>query len=238
MNKRSILQILAVWVSLTAAAQDRRLEPLAPEGHLEMGREYISLSNDSIRLELGFDGMFGDFFVFDAVVINQSGRTVPVEPAFFYYVILDSADAEASLLPPFRSAPPDRILRYYHERLQTRENERDMNTVFGFIEGGLNLLSNATAFLATEDPMYIVDAVLSSAGTAGYYVTTDQAIGQSMDRIREEEEVVKEEILRPGEVPPGKVLSGYVFFPEYDEPGYLMFCIPVGDQEFQFVYRQ
>jgi len=54
----------------------------------------------------------------------------------------------------------------------------------------------------------------------------------------EEEEVVKQELLRKGTIPPGKVLSGYVFFPGYDEPGYLMFCIPAEDQEFQFVYRQ
>jgi len=238
MNKLTICTLLAVWVSLAAAAQDHRLEPLGPEGHLEMGREYLALSNDSILVELGFDGMFGDFFIFDAVIINQSTRPLEVDPAGFRYVILDSADAEASPLPPFMSATPDRILKYYHTHLETHENRRELNTVFGFIEGGLNLLADATAFLATEDPFYIVDAVIGSVGTAGYYMASDRAIGESAKRIREEEEVVKQELLRKGTIPPGKVLSGYVFFPGYDEPGYLMFCIPAEDQEFQFVYRQ
>ncbi len=53
-----------------------------------------------------------------------------------------------------------------------------------------------------------------------------------------EKEVVRQEILRKGEIPSGKVQSGYLFFPEFEENGYIMICIPLEDQVFQFVYNK
>jgi hypothetical protein len=239
MKTHPIILALFLALSIQAAAQgNKRLVPQAPEGHFEMGREYIDLSNDSIRIELGFDGIFDDFFIFDVVVHNQTGHPFPVDPAGFCYVILDSAEAENSPLPPFRSTPPERILSRYSERIREGENHREINTIFGLIEGGINLLADASAFLTTEDPFYIVDAVLNSVGTAGHYVTRDLAISWKRDLIGQEKEVVRAEILQKGELPPEKVVSGFVFFPVYDEPGFLMFCIPVDNQMFQFVYRQ
>jgi len=236
-----ILPILACLLALfpeVSAQVAHRLEPQAPEGNKANGREYISLQNDSIRIEMGFDGVFEDFFVFDVVVTNQMAHPVSVDPAAFHYVILDSADAPASVLPPFRATPPERILERYTERIGHSRDHQEMNRVLGCIEGGINLLANASAFLATDDPYYIVDAVFSSVGTAGHYMSMDLAFSRDVELVRHEQEVVRSEIMRPAVLPAGKVVSGFVFFPVYDEPGYLMFCIPEDNQMFQFVYKQ
>jgi hypothetical protein len=37
---------------------------------------------------------------------------------------------------------------------------------------------------------------------------------------------------------PGTVISGYVYFPKYNNTDYYMFCFPIENELFQFVYNQ
>ena len=76
------------------------LSPVAPEGHFQMGREYITLCHDRVRVELGFDGLYEENLVFDLVIHNNTGQPLSFNPSDFYYVILDSAGADSSGLPP------------------------------------------------------------------------------------------------------------------------------------------
>jgi hypothetical protein len=214
------------------------LIPQAPEGHYEQGREYIPLGNNGIEVEMGYDGVFHDYFVFDVVIVNDTRDPLLVQPADFYYLLLDNAEADTSLLPPFSAVSPSRILECYETSLEQETLHRNLNTIFGCIEAGIGIVSGATAFFASEDPGSIIDALFNTAGTAGYYVQQDRRIGNTVSAIAGERDMIREELMREGEIPPGKVFSGYVFFPEFEEPGYMMFCIPLGDQLFQFVYRQ
>jgi hypothetical protein len=59
-----------------------------------------------------------------------------------------------------------------------------------------------------------------------------------LEMIGEEKELVGEEIFRSVELPPGEHVSGYVYFPQHSDASYYMFCFPVEEQVFQFVYRQ
>jgi hypothetical protein len=83
-----------------------------------------------------------------------------------------------------------------------------------------------------------VDAVFRTVGTADQYISQDKMISSEMDMISEEKELVNEEIFRICRIPQGKVSSGYVYFPLHAETPYYMFCFPVEEQLFQFVYRQ
>mgnify|MGYP005619176621 CR=1 FL=1 len=215
-----------------------RLTPEAPEGHYEMGREYISLSNDSVIAELGFDGIHQDYLVFDFVVVNQTGHPLNLQPSDFYYVVLDSALADSSKLPPRMAVHPERILQQYEETLEEWSGEKEFNAILGFVDAGVGMIVNTTAFFATEDPGYIADAILGALDKAGYYVSADHRIGHHMSVISEEKEIVRQEIFRSLTLPPGKVASGYVFFPRDHDARYCMFCFPVDDQLFQFVYHQ
>lgn len=234
----NLLLIALVMTSCVPVSVMTQLNPEAPEGHYIMGREYISLSNDSIIVELGYDGLHGKDLVFDFVVINRTPGEISINPSDFYYVILDSATADSSKLPPRMAFHPERVLNHYDETLEARATHKNINSLIGFLDTGMDLLVNATSFLATEDPGFLIDAVFGTMGNAGYYLTRDKQISQNIATIGEEKEIVNKEIFRMGKLPPGKVASGYVYFPGTSDADYYMFCFPFEDQLFQFVYKQ
>ena len=133
---------------------------------------------------------------------------------------------------------PERILHHYDEILESKQGAKEINSFLGFMEAGIDLLANATAFIATENPGYIVDAVFSTLGTAEHYVSKDKQISADISMINSEKEVVNEEIFRLGKALSGKVMNGYVYFPKHPDAEYYMFCFPIEDQLFQFVYHQ
>lgn len=239
MQFRHIIPVIALMTASCATSQEiTRLIPEAPEGHFEVGREYITLKNDSIEAELGFDGRSGDFLVFDFVVINNSDTPLSINPAAFYYVILDDPLADSSMLPPKMAMHPDRVLNAYDRWLEAQEKRKKMNKALGFIDAGIDILATASAFAATDNPGYIADAVLNTLGTADQYVAADHVIGAEINSLSKEREVVRDEIFRAHELPSGKVANGFVYFPAGDAEKYLMFCFPMEDHLFQYVYRQ
>lgn len=233
-----LLAIALVMASCAVPGVVTQLTPEAPDGHYEMGREYISLSNDNIDVELGYDGVHGENLVFDFVVVNRSQGILSINPSDFYYVLLDSSTADSSKLPPRMALHPERVLFHYDETLEAKSGEKNVNSFMGIMEAGFGLVASASAFLATKNPGYIVDAVFSTLGTTEHYVTQDKIISEDISMIREEKDIVKEEIFRLSHLPAGKVVCGYVYFSQSPDPGYYMFCFPVEDQLFQFVYHQ
>lgn len=234
----SLLIIAAVAASCAVPRVVTQLTPEAPEGHYANGREYITLNSDSVVVELGYDGTHGENMVFDFVVINKTPDSILINPSDFYYVLLDSSTADTSKLPPRMAVHPERIIHHYDETLQKRADEKSANTILGFLEAGIGLVANTTAFLASEDPGFMVDAVFGTLGTADHYISQDQWISQDIEMIQNEKDIVNEEIFRRSQLPPGKVVSGYVYFPRNPDTGYFMFCFPLEDQLFQFVYNQ
>ncbi|MGW8314002.1 MAG: hypothetical protein ACWGNV_00265 [Bacteroidales bacterium] len=238
MRLQSLVFVIVLMIGSCATPQEvTRLVPEAPEGHFEVGREYIPLHNDSIDAELGFDGRSGDYLVFDFVVINGSERPLVIDPSEFYYVIIDGPLADSSQLPPRKAVLPESVLHAYDRQMEEHEGRKQINKVFGFIDAGIGILTSASAFAATDNPGYIADAVFRTIGTADHYLEADRAIGAQLQSIDMEREVVREEIFRSLELPPGKVANGFVYFPAMRSPGYLMFCFPMQDRLFQYVYR-
>jgi hypothetical protein len=231
------LLLLFQW-SCTAPRVVTQISPEAPEGNYAMGREYISLGSDGINVELGFDGIYGEDLVFDFVVINGTAKTLTIHPKGFYYVLLNSAAADSSMLPPRMAVHPEKVLLNFDQKIEEKEGEKDANSFLGFLDAGIGLLATTVAFITTENPAYIADAVFNTIGTADHYISQDKQIKSDMEMINEEKELVNEEIFRWCQVAPGEVISGYVYFPEHADTEYYMFCFPVEDQLFQFVYKQ
>jgi hypothetical protein len=161
-----------------------------------------------------------------------------VDPADFYYLLLEHADADTSVMNPFAATRHEIILGQYAHFVDEQQSRKQVNTFLGVLETSLGLLSSASAFVTTENPAYIVDAVINTAGSAGQTIVQHQAMEAGMRDVYEEKQVVEKEIFRKGSIPPGKVLSGFVFFPVFHDPGHVMFCFPLEHQLFQFVYRQ
>lgn len=237
-TKYSLWLLWLLFCSCTSPRVLTKISPEAPEGHYAKGREYIPLESDQIAVELGYDGIQGDHLVFDFVVHNGSLDTLNIRPADFFYVVLDSTNAESIMDSTWFSLHPDTVLMYYDQTLEEREKVKGMNTLLGILQAGVDLLYYTSGFIATEDPGFIVDAVFRTAGTADQYISQHKMISSEMDMISEEKELVNEEILRICRIPPGNVSSGYVCFPLHAQTPYYMFCFPVEKQLFQFVYRQ
>ena len=203
-----------------------------------MGREYIPLSDGNIEVELGFDGIYDDQLVFDLVVINHGSEPLTIQPGDFYYVLLDSATADSSMLPPRMALKPEKVLIQYDEYIEDKQEQKTANTFMGILEAGAGLLATTAAVITTENPAYIFDGIGGLFGTAGHYIEQDKQIEADMEMIHEEKEVVDEELFRSCQVLPGKGASGYVYFPKHSDTEYYMFCFPLEEQLFQFVYRQ
>jgi hypothetical protein len=229
---------LLLFYSCTAPRVVTQLSAEAPEGHYANGREYIPLESDQIEVELGYDGIQGANLVFDFVVHNTTTDTISILPGDFYYVVLDSINADASPYTPWMAVHPDKVLMLYDQTLEEKKKENDMNSFLGILQAGVNILYNTSGFIATDNPGYLADAVLYTVGTADQYMTQHKMISSEVEIISEEKEVVKEEIFRACEMLPGTVISGYVYFPKYNNTDYYMFCFPIENELFQFVYNQ
>jgi hypothetical protein len=230
--------LLLLSISCTAPRVVTKIIPEAPEGHYAMGREYIPLGSDHIGVELGYDGIQGENLVFDFVVHNASVDTLFILPDDFYYVVLDSANSIAAPHTPWMAVHPDKVLIHYDNTLEETKEAKNLNSLFGILQAGVSILYNTAGFIATENPAYIADAVFQTVGTADEYISQDKIISSEMEMISEEKQLVKEEIFRSCSVLPGTVTSGYVYFPLHEQTAYYMFCFPVGNQLFQFVYKQ
>ena len=211
--------------------------PLAPEGYQVNGREYIPLSSDQLRVELAYDGTSDGNLVFDLVVFNESSRKLIVKPSDFYYLSLDNPDDDSSRYHQRMAVAPVQVYKWYDRALEERESEKTLNTIMGFVEAGVGILSGASAFLSTENPAFIVDAVFNTAGTAGHYLAVNKQIDETMDQVAGEKEIIRQEMMQEEELEAGEVTNGFVCFPGHPESTYLMFCFPIDDQEFQFVYQ-
>ena len=229
--------LLLLW-SCTAPRVVTRMTPEAPEGHMAMGREYIPLESKQINVELAYDGIQDKSLVFDFVVFNGGNDSLGILPSDFYYVLLDSAGADSSSILPRLAVHPEVVLTHYNQILEERKKDKGMNSFMGVLEASLGILVNTTAFIVTEDPGCLADAVLSTIGTADHYISNDKMIETEMTMISEEKQVVNAEIFRECRIAPGQSMSGYVYFPEHAGSTYYMFCFPIEDQLFQFVYNQ
>lgn len=240
-NMRNIyfLPILLLFIcSCMAPRVVTEIVPEAPQGHFANGREYIPLEGDDFEVELGYDGQVDEYLVFDLVVHNTTTDTISIRPGSFYYVVLDSANAEASPYTPWMSVHPDRVVMLYDQTLAERNKDKEMNTFLGILQAGVDILYSASGYIATEDPGFIVDAVLNTVGTADHYIKQDRMISSDRELINQEKAIVEEEIFRTSRLAPGETASGYVYFPGHDQTSYYMFCFPLENQLFQFVYNQ
>jgi len=216
----AFLTIFLGWNSIIFPQETFRLVPVAPVGIFVNGREYIPLSNDQIRVELGYDGTNGKSLVFDLVIMNQTGDTLSVDPLRFYYLSLDDPDSDSSGFEPRMASAPEREFQWYDQALTGEENSDIPYPFRGFMEAGIEFISAASAFLSAFDP----DLVIESS-----FYQADQDIGGDRTEL---------EWMRSLKLNPGEVSHGFISFPYHSDTDYFLFCIPLEDQEFQFVYQE
>ena len=60
------------------------------------------------------------------------------------------------------------------------------------MDAGLEILYSAAAFISTENPVYIMEAVLNTAGTTAYCVGMNRQIEETM----EQNELIRQEMMQ------------------------------------------
>ncbi|MCP4312813.1 MAG: hypothetical protein GY790_16240 [Bacteroidetes bacterium] len=226
MRKLYAILIFALGFSAHTISQEVvKLAPLAPEGNFVNGREYIPLSSDQIRLELGYEGVSEESLVLDLVVFNETGHKISVNPSDFYYLSLDNPDADSSRFPPMMAEAPQQLYKWYDRALEKQESEKNFNIFEGFAEAGAEIISG-------------FEAVFNTAGTPGHYGAVNKQIDGEREQLAREKEVIRQETMKEVGLAPGEITNGFVCFPGHPETAYLMFCFPIDGQEFQFVYQR
>ncbi len=62
--------------------------------------------------------------------------------------------------------------------------------------------------------------------------------GSELERPDRLKEPIRQEMMQEMKMDPGEVANGFVYFPSQKETETLLFCFPIENQEFQFVYKQ
>jgi hypothetical protein len=231
--------LIFLIISCSAPQQiTTQMIPEAPEGRFEHGREYITLAADSIDAILGFDGIHDRVLIFDFVLHNRSNSPVSFSSSDFYYEILDSAMALQSSLPSVNAITPDDVSEKYDKTIRDLLENKQFNTLFGIMEATAGIIYNTSNFIATDNPGFIFDLIAGTITTADHYLTVDREIEKEIHVMSEEKTMVSQSSHGVTVVEPGQSVSGFVFFPQDLDARYYMFCFPIHDELFQFVYRQ
>ena len=189
------------------------LEALASEGNHVNGREYIPLSNDLISVELAYDCMLGEKFLFDLVVINESGHPISVQPSSFYCLELDDPDGDSSRFLPSMAVPPLQPFKWYDRALEQPQYEKMFSPLL-------------------EIPAMFMEVFVApwNEGSSARTISGEERESLLKDAIRQE-------MMQELQLAPGEVANGFVWFPGSPETKYLLFCFPLDEQEFQFAYE-
>ncbi len=195
---------LVCGFSFTVESQESLyLEPLAPDGKIVNGREYIPLSNEKIRLELAYDCKLEEKLLFDLVVFNNTNQILSLSPSSFYFLELDDPDADSSRFPARMAVVPEQPYKWYDRSL---EEPQQKNPFASFLE-------------------------IPNAFKEAFF-------GSELERPDRLKEPIRQEMMQEMKMDPGEVANGFVYFPSQKETETLLFCFPIENQEFQFVYKQ
>ena len=233
-----IVLIAIMFTSCVAPHPVTKLVPEAPDGYVEHGREYISLTSKGVNAMLGFDGFYDETLIFDLVVVNKGDYPVSISCSEFYYEILDSATAMASTLPRIEALSIDTIAGKYDNSIEKMKAAGRATNFVSILSAAAGVVFNASGFIATENPGYIFDIVGSAFNTAGNISSTNKDLKESLSIISDEKSLVQQASLRDHSLNKDESVSGFVFFPQQKNADYYMFCFPVEEQLFQFVYHQ
>lgn len=225
-------------VSCVAPRPVSRLTPHADKGHYKLGREYITLHNDNIYVIAAFDENREEDLVFDVIIMNRSDRTLEVDPANFYALVLENPSADSSVQPPLQAGDPEKVIMSIDRARAVEYAEKKTNAIWGVLEATAGVVSTAAAVTSGAEAGDVAREAFSTMESVGYHVLVEEEIEDRIHLINDDKLYWKNDVLRKNTLKPGTAVEGFVYFPRSVDAEYFMMCYPVGDQLFQFVYRQ
>lgn len=208
-----ILFITFGFSSSVISQEQFALKAIAPEGNHVNGREYIPLSNALIGVELAYDSRIENKLLFDLVVRNDTDHPISVSPGSFYYLNLDDPDADSSRFPPGMAISPLKPYKWHDFGLDRPQHE------------------------AIFSPFLEIPAMFMEAFVNPWGIPSSGNAMQDQERVSQMKDIIRQHMMQEVELAPGETVNGFVWFPGPPETKYLLFCIPLEDQEFQFAYE-
>ena len=232
------LALFLVLASCVAPRPVSRLTPHAGEGYFQLGREFITLHNDGVYVIAAFEENRDEDLVFDVIVMNKSDRTIEVDPERFYALRLKEPAADSSHHPPLAAIHPENVLLNIDRSRAVEYAEKRTNVIWGVLEATAGVVSTVSAVASDAGPAHVAEEAAYTFETMGFHLARDAEIRDHMRLINDDKLYWKNDVLRKNTLAPGTAVEGFVYFPRDTDASWYMMCYPMGDQLFQFVYRQ
>lgn len=206
-----------------------KLEVVNPEStYWQQGMEIVTLTNDSLEVELGFVRKENAHYLFDVTITNYRSTPVLIDPSAFYYIPIHQNDT----LKLVRAENPEsRILDKEMElsRLEAKEYNKALSgVIFGSVE-----LANEVAKVGSDTPQ-----------EENEYSILDQTNADLIEIEQQKNSTINQlsywetKTLRKTTLFSNHYVQGQILMIWTQEANQIWVLIPVDNQEFEFRYNQ
>lgn len=239
-NKFLSILILFTAILFTHCSPSRsailNLKPQTPNNEWYKGKEIVTLDNDSIIIRISYDRSDNNHYVFDTEIINNSEKTILVEPEKFNYKIISGKINGGD--PIILSAKdPEKVIMELQQNYAIHKNNVEMEAMtysFGYF---LQFVGQTKA-LVTNDPELSKRIDYQSQRMKDDEFITDiqnNRIGSALENSSYVWEILA---LRKTTLYPFQNISGKVFFPISGLAETLKFYFPLDKYEMSLLYEQ
>lgn len=204
-----------------------KLEAIDPESsYWQQGMEIVTLTNDSLDVEMGYLRREGAHYLFDLTITNRRSMPVLIDPTnFFYQPIFEQNRTEAIV----RAENPENHILFEEKRLAQLEADSRNNAISSLVVGTVELA--AAVATSTEDEN-------DDQTYARNYTEEEIRIDYETQNAINQRSYWETSALRKTTLFPNHYVQGLVFMKWNRTADQIWVLIPVDDQEFEFRYNQ
>jgi hypothetical protein len=239
-NKILSILILFTTILFTNCSPSRtailNLKPQTPNNEWYKGKEIVTLDNDSIVIRISFDRSDNNYYVFDTEIINNSEKTILVDPEKFCYKIISGKikGGDAIILT---AKDPEKVILELQKDYAIHKNNMEMEAMANSF-GYFLQFAGQTKALLTNDPDLSKRIDHQSQRMKNDEIINDiqnNRIGSALENSSYVWEILA---LRKTTLYPYQNISGKVFFPISGLAETLEFYFALDNQEKKLLYKQ
>jgi len=218
-----------------------RLSPLANETSWLDGKEFATISADSIEAAVAFESMDAKLIVFEVEITNRSEQPVLVSPEKFYSLPLfspqDTMSFPTSAQAGFAIDPESKILDIDKQISREKASYSTMEGV-DLIFGLLGVVA-AIATIGQEKTEEEIKQEQQQRRELEI-LDREQEINHKNNLAKLQNEKVQwtSSALRRTTLNPNHTTIGKVYFPANYKARYIKLCLPIGKTRLQIVFAQ
>lgn len=239
-NKLFLILFLFAALLFTNCSPSRtaiiNLKPQTSNNEWYKGKEISTIDNDSIVIRISFDRSDNNYYVFDTEIINNSEKTILVEPDKFSYKIISGKikGGDAIILS---AKDPEKVILELQKNYAIHKNNVEMEAMASSFGYFLQFVGQTKA-LVTNDPELSKRIDHQSQRMKEDELINDiqnNIVGSALENSSYIWEILA---LRKTTLYPYQNISGKIFFPISGLAETLKFCFPLDEYELNILYKQ